>query len=588
MVGQEGCGQGTQEGGVASFTLQFYIICIGDFETMNLRGKWIIVGTVSVALLIGTVLIGTVLLRYQLDGVVIRVVTNDWGCMGNCRMHLRSFVFVVRKGWWFGPQISGGITEYAQPFELRRVISPDSVEIGYDLNLSLAPPTNYSYSRDTTHTVVVSCDYVTIVTNTLDGGTECFVWVDTAYEFSMWDFEGPGRTGRETTDSERPDTSFLLRQSSIYPDSSGRAEWTERLDSAHSFFLTHGVFRAFYPDGTPREETGYALGRRQGSHRRWYDNGQLQAEGFFHGDAEPDTIHLWHRDGSAAGQAEYVGGTGSLALRYENDQLWFTCRWENDYLLGVWREWYHNGQMSRLEDLGDVDFRRRPHRPIELDWFKLPARVSSVLGKRPKPVTGIRSWYADGRIKAYCVCDTTVLDTPLDLEAILKPWDTLAVTELSDPGSVTGGKLHFPIMESRSSRCRVERELFPNGQLESEAFYHVDSSFRKLTWDSGGHFTDIKDRRPTLHQEAHIGWENGVIRVWEIDHDQSQGDFTRQFVRYRNALRDHGGSYDRRTDYGVDVRYWGHSRPIWRKVTRGDKVVSEETLDPNKPTPPLK
>ena len=219
---------------------------------------------------------------------------------------------------------------------------------------------------------VVSRDPVSIATTDIDGGTICFVWVDSAYEFGLWDFKGPGREGRETTDSERPDTSFLLREKRLDPQAGGWAEWTERLDSAHSWFVAHGEFRAFYSGGVVREETGYILGRRHGSHRRWYENGQIEVEGSFVRGLRHGSFKYWNRDGSVAGEAMFDSGSGNMLLKDENGRTILFGQYCGECPRGIWQQWRPDGQLAREEDLGKGGITTRIYPPYELDPFEIP------------------------------------------------------------------------------------------------------------------------------------------------------------------------------------------------------------------------
>ena len=60
----------------------------------------------------------------------------------------------------------------------------------------------------------------------------------------------------------------------------GSERWCERHDPALGR-VRHGLYTAWYPDGTPRESGAYRDGRRQGVWTRWYTHGGRQAQAEF-------------------------------------------------------------------------------------------------------------------------------------------------------------------------------------------------------------------------------------------------------------------------------------------------------------------
>lgn len=517
----------------------------------------------------------------QPKAVAVHVIENNWASLIFSHCDLRSYVFAVREGQSFGPEGSRHYGVAAKPFVLHRIISTDSIVIGYDSNLTYAGNSD-GPRRDKKYDVAISHEYARISTRSDDAGIDYFLRIDSVYASEMLVPADLGSNGRETTDSERPDTSFLLHTESIDTITGDRTAWTERLDTAHSGFVRHGLLRSYFSGGSRKEETEYILGDPYGSYRRWYNNGQMEVEGAFAGGTMQGIFKFWNRDGSLAGEARFDSGNGTVALKYENGQTHLTGQYKSSYPWGLWREWYPNGQIAREEVVGEGGSRLPPVSLQEKEWFEFPKTVPPAWDQRATSASGKKAWYEDGRIKAAGVYDTTALDTPFDIHALIKPFDSEAVKELGEAGSVTGGKLLFPGIERRHSRCRVEREWYSSGQISLETICHDDLSVRTLAWDTAGNLTQVGDWRPSLVQRLDINWgPDGRIESWRISDYKSPSSFTTYEIRYRGGLRAYSELSHSRNGNRELVKFDETGRPIWSQTWRDGQIVNEETLNPD-------
>ena len=554
----------------------------GIFMNVLLCSRQIIIGLALLATLVATATRATSVVAQQPQVVAVHLVESHWGGLLISHCDLRSYVFAAREGQRFGSGNAGDFSLAAKPFVLRRIISADSIEIGYDSSLTYDGNSN-GPMHDKEHDVVITHEYSRLRTRSVDAGIEYFLRIDSVYASKTQVPAGLDSNGRETTDSERPDTSFFLHKEKIDTLTGDRTVWTERLDSAHSQFVTHGVLGGSYSGGNKKEETGFVLGRQHGLHQRWYDNGQFEVEGSFSGGKQQGTFRFWNRDGSLAGEAQFDSGNGSFALKYEDGQPRLTGQFCGGIPCGLWRQWHPNGQIAREVVVGKGGSRLWPVvPPNQMNWFEIPKSPPPAWDQQAVSAAGPKAWYENCRIKAAAVYDSTVTDTPLDLRALLLPYDSEAVYELSDSGSVTGGKLRFPLIEPHDSRCRVEREWHPNGQISRETFCHDDLSVRKLAWDTSGTLTQVSDWRPKLLRRVDINWgPDGRIESWRISDDESPSPFTAYEIRYRGGARNYSELSHNRNGNRVGVRFDGKGRPIRKQTWRYGTMVSEETINPD-------
>ncbi|MGL4598137.1 MAG: tetratricopeptide repeat protein [Bacteroidia bacterium] len=116
-----------------------------------------------------------------------------------------------------------------------------------------------------------------------------------------------------------------------------------------------GTFELFYPDGTPREKTIFANGKKNGLSKFWYDNGNLSAEVEFKDDKENGkyVTYLY------SGEKEYEGGfkdgksNGPLTAYYPNGTKSTEANYTEGKLNGELKSWFPTGTKSREANYKD-------------------------------------------------------------------------------------------------------------------------------------------------------------------------------------------------------------------------------------------
>jgi antitoxin component YwqK of YwqJK toxin-antitoxin module len=71
-----------------------------------------------------------------------------------------------------------------------------------------------------------------------------------------------------------------------------------------SFWIRHGLFRAYHEDGSLASEGAYENGHEHRIWRDYYPNGQLAAEGNYVNGAQAGTWQYWSPDGSRESSGE--------------------------------------------------------------------------------------------------------------------------------------------------------------------------------------------------------------------------------------------------------------------------------------------
>lgn len=86
-----------------------------------------------------------------------------------------------------------------------------------------------------------------------------------------------------------------------YENGEIRCRYSRYLSADGTRWVRHGLFRAYYPDGSLASEGSYVDGLEAGLWRDFHANGQLAAEGTYDAGKEKDDWKYWDSDGSASG-----------------------------------------------------------------------------------------------------------------------------------------------------------------------------------------------------------------------------------------------------------------------------------------------
>ncbi len=506
--------------------------------------------------------------------VVVHLVTSDWG-----RMHqsLRSYRFVVPEGARFGPASPEPFMMRDRPFYLSRIINRDLVVVEIEDFLCAGGPIG---KPPDSSWVTVGTEYVRLVTRSLDGGTTYYLQIDTSVATSAWQSLWSSSKGEETTETERPDTSFLRPCERVDEQTGTRTEWTERQDTSNSRFVAHGRRTLYDSAGVRLEETEYVLGQCSGPYRRWYSHGQMELSGSFANWKRDGKFEFWYENGTLAGEAHFNQGNATLTLKYENGQRRLQGDYCDDSPCGLWREWHPNGQLAREEDMDGGRQRIVPPpglpRPA---WFAFPEMGRPRGQEGPLCPVGTRAWFDNGQAQMKIVYDSALIDKPLDLEALLVPYDPELVKELQAAESVTGGTLWYPCSTSRTIGGKVERHWHQNGQISFETCWYDDGSSRATEWFPDGRLSKVADSRPNLGQRVTVVWvfPDQLSRV-RISNSDCQTDFSGYFIAYLNGVR-HSSELSGQVGRSQVVTFFREDgRPRWVQEIRDGKEVRDEAL----------
>ena len=87
----------------------------------------------------------------------------------------------------------------------------------------------------------------------------------------------------------------------------------------------------------------YINGKKDGIHKKWYEDGQLE-------------IEINFKDGK---------WDGIFKEWYENNQIKQEGNWENNRTIGLWKIWYENGQLK-----SESDFINGKFDGLYRDWYE--------------------------------------------------------------------------------------------------------------------------------------------------------------------------------------------------------------------------
>ena len=115
----------------------------------------------------------------------------------------------------------------------------------------------------------------------------------------------------------------------------------------------------------------YVKGKKDGLHRTWYENGQLQSEYNYKDGKEDGLGRAWYEDGQLGAEKNYKDGKSNGLQRewykngrlmfewseinnrqnglntawYSTGRLWWKGNDVNHKKEGIWKGWYENGQL---------------------------------------------------------------------------------------------------------------------------------------------------------------------------------------------------------------------------------------------------
>jgi antitoxin component YwqK of YwqJK toxin-antitoxin module len=87
---------------------------------------------------------------------------------------------------------------------------------------------------------------------------------------------------------------------------------------------------------------------RHGPAKAWFENGNVQSEGFYDYDKKDGTFTFWYANGQVAVSGEYDNDApvGTWVWWHENGQKAAIGKYENGALVGQWRWWNDDGKLA--------------------------------------------------------------------------------------------------------------------------------------------------------------------------------------------------------------------------------------------------
>jgi len=97
----------------------------------------------------------------------------------------------------------------------------------------------------------------------------------------------------------------------FYPSGVIKARYSRYLSKDAKQFIRHGLYVAYYENGTIASEVTYAHGLEQGLSKDFYDNGQVASSGHYEQGKEHGTWNYWSPSGEADIPVVFVHGVES-------------------------------------------------------------------------------------------------------------------------------------------------------------------------------------------------------------------------------------------------------------------------------------
>ena len=105
---------------------------------------------------------------------------------------------------------------------------------------------------------------------------------------------------------------------------------------------------ASFEDGTPQSIVTYALDgdeKTRVSLKEFYPGGTLKIEGSYEDDKRHGVWHAYFEDGTIQSEYIYDAGSreGACTVYHSNGQIYYMGQWHNDEKTGVWKYYTEDG-----------------------------------------------------------------------------------------------------------------------------------------------------------------------------------------------------------------------------------------------------
>lgn len=122
----------------------------------------------------------------------------------------------------------------------------------------------------------------------------------------------------------------------------------EQVWDPEGIWVLHGQWTSWFENGQLQEQGYYDHHRETGDWQWWDDNGQQVAQGSFHEGQREGVWTFWYSNGIKQMDARYTSGQGQglWTLYYDNGQKWAEGQYLEGEIAGYWTIWDEFGAIN--------------------------------------------------------------------------------------------------------------------------------------------------------------------------------------------------------------------------------------------------
>ena len=161
----------------------------------------------------------------------------------------------------------------------------------------------------------------------------------------------------------------------------------------------NGLFTKYYPDGKKMTQGKYILGKKEGPHTSWYENGNKKDEITYDNGVLNGTSSEWYSNGKIKSSGGYILGRkdGLHTSWYENGNKEGEKTYVNNELNGPSSEWYLNG---KIKSSGGYILGRKGG--LHTSWYENGNKKDEITYDNGVLNGRSSEWYSNGQIKVEC------------------------------------------------------------------------------------------------------------------------------------------------------------------------------------------
>lgn len=122
-----------------------------------------------------------------------------------------------------------------------------------------------------------------------------------------------------------------------------------------------GLWKSYYPNGKPKSEIHYDMGRPMGKYKLYYENGQLEEAGNWKRTKNTGDFKRYYPNGKLMQDFSFTEAglrTGEQKYYYSNGNLRLQGNWENGKESGLITEYYENGDISSKKQFSNGELNK--------------------------------------------------------------------------------------------------------------------------------------------------------------------------------------------------------------------------------------